>query len=134
MIHYLDDHGNLHRLAVGRRIVQIIGGQQCVELDNVSRNKTCAVLAAEFIVKVGEQWDTMVMAEDGTFQPLPESAERCQCLEKGTGMHYMKVCGHDKRPENGSGEEDETDPKHNKHKFTPPGSISLTTAMELVVP
>jgi hypothetical protein len=132
MIHHLDDHGNLQRLAVGRKIVQIMGGQQCVELDNVSRNKTCAVLAAEFIVKVGEQWDIMVMAEDGTFQPLPESAERCQCLEKGTGRHCMKVRGHDKRPENGSGEEDETDPKHYKHKFTPPGSISLTSAMELV--
>ena len=44
----------------------------------------------------------------------------------------MKVLGHDQRPESGSGEEDETDPKHHKHKFTPPGSTSFTTAMELV--
>jgi hypothetical protein len=132
MIHHLDDHRNVQRLAVGRKLVQIMGGQQCVELDNVPRNKTCAVLAAEFIVKVGKRWDAMVMAEDGTFQPLPQSAECCQCLEKGTGRHCMKVCGHEKWPENGSGEEDETDPIHYKHKYTPPGLISLTTTMELV--
>jgi hypothetical protein len=132
LLHHLDDPGNLQRLAVGRQMVEIMGGQKCVELDNVTRNKTCAILAAEFIVKLGEELDAMVVAEDGTFQPLPESAERCQCLEKGTGRRCMKLCGHDKRPENGSGEEEETDPKHYKHKFTPPGSISFTTAMELV--
>ena len=132
LLHHLDDPGNLQRLAVGRQMVEIMGGQQCVELDNVTRNKTCAILAAEFIVKLGEELDEMVVAEDGTFQPLPESAERCQCLETGTGRRCMKMCGHDKRPENGSGEEDETDPKHYRHKYTPPGSISFTTAMELV--
>jgi hypothetical protein len=130
LLHHLDDPGNLQRLAVGRQLVEIMSGQKCVELDNVTRNKTCATLAAEFIVKLGEEMDTLVMAEDGT--PLPESADRCQCLEKGTGRRCMKVCGHDKRPEKGSGEEDETDPKHYRHKYTPPGSISFTTAMELI--
>jgi hypothetical protein len=132
LLHHLDDPGNLQRLAVGQQMVEIMGGLQGVELGNVTRNKTCAKLAADFIVKLGKELDAMVVAEDGTFQPLPESAERCQCLEKGTGGRCMKVRGHDKRPENGSGEEDETDPTRHKHKFTPPGSMSLTTAMETV--
>jgi hypothetical protein len=132
LIHHLDDPGNLQRLAVGRQMVEIMGGLQRVELDNVTRNKTCATLAAEFVVKLDEELDAMVVAKDGTFQPLPESAERCQHLENGTGGRCMKVRGHDERPENGSGKEDDTDPKCCCHKHTPPGSTSFTTAMEIV--
>jgi hypothetical protein len=132
LLHHLDDPGNLQRLAVGRQMVEIMKGQKCVELDNVTRNKTCATLAAEFIVKLGEQMEAVVMAEDGTTTPLPESSDRCQCLEKGTGRRCMKARGHDKRLDHGSGEEDEIDPKQYHHKYTPKGSISLTTAMELV--
>jgi hypothetical protein len=117
MLQYLDLPGNLQKYAVGRKIVAICNETSFAELDNVARSKKLTRLAAEFVCSLSAELDNINMSaqSDPAVNNLPESDKRCQHIEDATFRRCMCERGHD-----------------GKHTFTPPGSISLTTAMELI--
>jgi hypothetical protein len=113
MLRFLDLPGNLQKYAFGRKIVAVFHQTSHVELDNVARMKKLKRLAAEFVCALSGELDNINIsaAEPG----VPESDKRCQLLEEATFRRCMCPRGH---AEN--------------HKFTPKGSMCMTTAMELI--
>jgi hypothetical protein len=118
MLQYLDLPGNLQKYAVGRKIVALFHQTSYAELDNVARMKKLTRLAAEFISSLSAELDNISLSHQTNPEAvtaLPESDKRCQHFEDATLRRCMCERGHG-----------------GKHTFTPPGSISLTTAMELI--
>jgi hypothetical protein len=116
MLQYLDLPGNLQKYAVGRKIVALFHQTSYAELDNVARMKKVTRLAAEFICSLSAELDNIGLSQsDPAVAALPESDKRCQHFEDATLRRCMCERGHE-----------------GKHRLTPPGSISLTTAMELI--
>jgi hypothetical protein len=117
LLQYLDLPGNLQKYAVGRKIVAICHETAFAELDNVARSKKLTRLAAEYVCLLSAELDNISLSQsdDPAVTNLPPSDKRCQHIKDATFRWCRCERGHD-----------------GKHAFTPPGSISLTTAMELI--
>jgi hypothetical protein len=116
LLQYLDLPGNLQKYAVGRKIVAICHETSFAELDNVARSKKLTRLAAEYVCSLSAELDNINLSQsDPAVNNLPESDKRCQHIEDSTFRRCMCPRGHTE-----------------DHKFTPKGSICLTTAMELI--
>ena len=109
ILEFLEAPGNIQRYAFGSQLRQVLGGDDAVELDNVSWLKKLDKLTGDFIMGLCSKMEAM-MADN-----LPSSECRCQKTERGTFRRCMKERGHD-----------------GKCAFTPKGSISATTVRELI--
>ena len=86
-----------------------LGGHDFVTLENIERSKKASRLAAEFVIQTFEEVTALTSTD------VPESHLRCQKLERDS--YRRCLCKRD----------------HTRNcKFTPPGSISMTTATELI--
>jgi hypothetical protein len=118
LLGFLDLPGNLQKYAFGRKIVALINQTSYEELDNVARMKKLKRLAAEFVCALSAELDSINLSEGepvGVAPNMPDSEKRCQRLEDATFRRCMCPRGHT-----------------TNHKFTPKGSICMTTAMELI--
>jgi hypothetical protein len=109
ILEFLEAPGNIQWYAFGSQLRKVLGGNDTVELDNVSRLKKLDKLTGDFIMGLCSEMEAMMA--DG----LPSSECRCQKTERGTFRRCMKGRGHD-----------------GKCAFTPKGSISATTVRELI--
>jgi hypothetical protein len=89
--------------------VETLGGHDFVTIENIERCKKASRLAAEFVIQTFEEVTELTSTD------VPESHLRCQKLERNS--YRRCLCKRD----------------HSGHcKFTAPGSISMTTATELI--
>ena len=116
MLRFLDLPGNLQKYAFGRKIVALFNRSSYAELDNVARMKKLKRLAAEFVCALSAELDNINLSAEPGVASMPESDKRCQHLEGATFRRCMCPRGHTSE----------------NHKFTPKGSMCLTTAMELI--
>ena len=106
----LSTGGKLQRTAFGVKVVEILGGQDYVTIENIERNMKIRKIAAEFVLSLCDESEQIVagVVEEGTV--------RCQKLERDTFRRCLCHGNHDGRC-----------------KFVAPGSMSaMTKAAELV--
>ena len=111
LLWFLESPGNLQQFAFGSKMIALRGGKQTLEVDSVARQKKLNRLAADFIAVVHGEMTAMAASD----QEIPESQERCVCMEKFTMRRCMKERGH-----------------AGSCSYTPVGSISVNTAMKLI--
>jgi hypothetical protein len=111
LLWFLESPGNLQQFAFGSKMIALFGGRQTLQVDSVARQKKLSRLAADFIAVVHGEMTAMAASD----QEVPESQNRCVCMEKFTMRRCMKERGH-------SG----------VCSYTPVGSISVNTAMKLI--
>jgi hypothetical protein len=116
MLRFLDLPGNLQKYAFGRKIVALFNRSSYAELDNVARMKKLVRIAAEFVCALSAELDNINLSAEPGVASMPESDKRCQHLEGATFRRCMCPRGHTSE----------------NHKFTPKGSICMSTAMELI--
>jgi hypothetical protein len=71
-------------------MIALFGGRQTLQVDSVARQKKLSRLAADFIAVVHGEMTAMAASD----QEVPESQNRCVCMEKFTMRRCMKERGH----------------------------------------
>ncbi len=111
LLHCLETGGKLQRNAFGTKICKILGGQEHVTIENIERSQKVSRIAAEFVL---ELLDETIMEANGDII-VPSHGVHCKKVERSSFRRCLCERGHE-----------------GKCKFTPPRSMSMTKATELV--
>ena len=107
LLQFLDSPGNLQKYAFGTMIRETFGGCDYVELAKVDRIQSLRTLATKFVMGLNSEVES--------FGTVPLSEERCTHINKDTFCRCKRNRDH-----------------VGKCKFTVKGSVSYTTAKDLV--
>jgi hypothetical protein len=105
----LESGGKLQRNAFGTKVIAILGGLENVTTENIERNQKVCQIAAQFVVELCDEASAIANGD----LVVPEF--RCKCTERDSSRRCLN------------------DAEHGGNcKFTPPGSVSMTKASELI--
>jgi hypothetical protein len=110
LLHSLESGGKLQRNAFGTKVIEILGGLEHVTTENIERNQKVCQIAARFVVELCDEASTEIA--NGELL-VPE--ERCKRTERDSARRCLSEAAH-----------------AGNCKFTPPGSVSMTKASELI--
>ncbi len=111
LLHCHETGGKLQRNAFGTKVCEILGGQEHVTIENIERSQKVSRIAAEFVL---ELFDETIAEANGDII-VPSHGERCKKVERSSFRRCLCEKGHE-----------------GTCKFTPPGSMSMTKATDLV--
>eukprot|EP00980_Cylindrotheca_fusiformis_P023019 scaffold10054_cov140-Cylindrotheca_fusiformis.AAC.10 len=112
LLSFLESPGTSQKYAFGTQLLSICGGRDTIEIDNVSLRKKLDHAVSEYLLEVYKEIEPAL----DSVQDLPEDDDRCSSKEKNE--HHPRRCLKEKDHDG-------------KCAFTPRGSISRTTALNL---